>query len=373
MRGSLHPWRESLAAHGRLEHCGAGLPRTGVCKVPRGSRPTARAPSPCMTPLTVMTRPRTQEFLVIEGGVPLTGTIRPEGNKNSALALLAATLLTAEPVVLGNMPRIRDVETMLELLVDLGAEVELDRPQRGARVRRRRPLDDARRGALGAHPRLDPARRAAARALRQRRRAAAGRRRHRPPARRLPPLRARGARRRGDGRPHLSLPRPGRAQGRRVPPRRGLGHRHRERAHGRGPGRRPDDDPPRGLRAARAGPLPPARRHGRRDRGHRLEPAARARPARARRRLARRLPRSHRGRLVHRHGRGHGRRRHDHRLRAQRPARDAARVQAPRRARRDRRARRARAARAGADASRTTRTTRSPRSTTGPGRRSRPT
>ena len=65
-----------------------------------------------------------QEFLVIEGGVPLTGTIRPEGNKNSALALLAATLLTTEPVVLGNMPRIRDVETMLELLVDLGAEVD---------------------------------------------------------------------------------------------------------------------------------------------------------------------------------------------------------------------------------------------------------
>ena len=77
-----------------------------------------------MTPLTVMTRPRTQEFLVIEGGVPLTGTIRPEGNKNAALALLAAALLTAEPVVLGNMPRIRDVETMLELLADLGAEVE---------------------------------------------------------------------------------------------------------------------------------------------------------------------------------------------------------------------------------------------------------
>jgi len=76
-----------------------------------------------MTPLTVMTRPRTQEFLVIEGGVPLTGTIRPEGNKNAALTLLAATLLTSEPVVLGNMPRIRDVDTMLELLVDLGAEV----------------------------------------------------------------------------------------------------------------------------------------------------------------------------------------------------------------------------------------------------------
>ena len=53
-------------------------------------RARPRAPS-LMAPLTVMTRPRTQEFLVIEGGVPLTGTIRPEGNKNSALALLAAT------------------------------------------------------------------------------------------------------------------------------------------------------------------------------------------------------------------------------------------------------------------------------------------
>ena len=96
----------------------------------------------------------------------------------------------------------------------------------------------ARRGALGAHPRLDPARRPAARALRQRRRAAAGRRRHRPQARRLPPARLRGPGRRGDGRPHLSLPRAGRAQGHRVPPRRGLGDRHRERAHGRGAGRR---------------------------------------------------------------------------------------------------------------------------------------
>src|SRR3954454_15163419 len=93
-----------------------------ICKVPRGSRSTARPPF-LMAPLTVMTRPRTQEFLVIEGGVPLAGTIRPEGNKNAALTLLAATLLTSEPVVLGNMPRIRDVETMLELLADLGAEV----------------------------------------------------------------------------------------------------------------------------------------------------------------------------------------------------------------------------------------------------------
>ena len=71
----------------------------------------------------LMTRARPQDYFVIEGGGPISGRIRPEGNKNAALPLLAATLLTAEPVVLSNMPRIRDVETMLELLDDLGAEV----------------------------------------------------------------------------------------------------------------------------------------------------------------------------------------------------------------------------------------------------------
>jgi UDP-N-acetylglucosamine 1-carboxyvinyltransferase len=71
----------------------------------------------------LMTRARPQDYFVIEGGGPISGRIRPEGNKNAALPLLAATLLTAEPVTLSNMPRIRDVETMLELLDDLGAEV----------------------------------------------------------------------------------------------------------------------------------------------------------------------------------------------------------------------------------------------------------
>ena len=99
---------------------------------------SAIAPYPQVLTGMLMTRARPQDYLVIEGGVPLTGTIRPEGNKNAALPLLAATLLTAEPVVLGNMPRIRDVETMLELLADLGAEVEWTRRERGARVRGRR-------------------------------------------------------------------------------------------------------------------------------------------------------------------------------------------------------------------------------------------
>jgi UDP-N-acetylglucosamine 1-carboxyvinyltransferase len=64
------------------------------------------------------------EKFVIEGGVPLSGTVVPAGNKNAALPLLAASLLTAEPVVLHNVPQIRDVEAMLDLLEALGVKVE---------------------------------------------------------------------------------------------------------------------------------------------------------------------------------------------------------------------------------------------------------
>lgn len=62
--------------------------------------------------------------LLIEGGHRLSGRVQVEGNKNSALPLLAACLLTSEECVLTNMPLIRDVEVMSRLLVDLGAEVE---------------------------------------------------------------------------------------------------------------------------------------------------------------------------------------------------------------------------------------------------------
>src|SRR5436305_13803993 len=64
------------------------------------------------------------EKFVIEGGYPLSGTIVPAGNKNAALPVLAASLLTEEDVVLRNIPRIRDVEAMLELLEHLGVDVE---------------------------------------------------------------------------------------------------------------------------------------------------------------------------------------------------------------------------------------------------------
>ncbi|HEX6307930.1 MAG TPA: UDP-N-acetylglucosamine 1-carboxyvinyltransferase [Longimicrobiales bacterium] len=61
---------------------------------------------------------------VVEGGRPLNGSIRPAGNKNAALPIIAATLLTDEEVVLENVPYIRDVRTLLDLLTVLGAEVE---------------------------------------------------------------------------------------------------------------------------------------------------------------------------------------------------------------------------------------------------------
>jgi UDP-N-acetylglucosamine 1-carboxyvinyltransferase len=60
---------------------------------------------------------------VIEGGHPLSGTVTPSGNKNAALPLLAACLLTDEPVVLHNIPDIGDVGTMGDLLADVGATV----------------------------------------------------------------------------------------------------------------------------------------------------------------------------------------------------------------------------------------------------------
>ena len=62
--------------------------------------------------------------LLIEGGRRLSGAIEVEGNKNAALPLLAACLLTSEECVLTNVPRIRDVEVMVQLLVDLGAQVD---------------------------------------------------------------------------------------------------------------------------------------------------------------------------------------------------------------------------------------------------------
>jgi UDP-N-acetylglucosamine 1-carboxyvinyltransferase len=64
------------------------------------------------------------EKFVIEGGLPLNGEVTPAGNKNAALPLLAACLLTEEPVILHNVPKIRDVQAMRELIVSLGVEAD---------------------------------------------------------------------------------------------------------------------------------------------------------------------------------------------------------------------------------------------------------
>src|ERR1051326_468775 len=62
---------------------------------------------------------------VIRGGNPLVGNVRISGAKNAALPAMAAAILTDEPVILENIPDVRDIQTERKLLVSMGAEVEL--------------------------------------------------------------------------------------------------------------------------------------------------------------------------------------------------------------------------------------------------------
>ena len=64
------------------------------------------------------------EKFMIEGGTPLQGEVIPAGNKNAALPLLAAALLTEEPIVLHNIPQIQDTQVMRRLLESLGVQIE---------------------------------------------------------------------------------------------------------------------------------------------------------------------------------------------------------------------------------------------------------
>src|ERR1700676_5823757 len=61
---------------------------------------------------------------MVEGGNRLGGPIEPAGNKNAALPIIAASLLTEHPVTLENVPRIRDTETLVELVRSVGASAE---------------------------------------------------------------------------------------------------------------------------------------------------------------------------------------------------------------------------------------------------------
>ena len=63
---------------------------------------------------------------IIEGGHPLSGEIQPQGAKNEALQVICATLLTSEKVTIHNIPQIRDVMTLIQLLKDVGVKVAAD-------------------------------------------------------------------------------------------------------------------------------------------------------------------------------------------------------------------------------------------------------
>ena len=95
---------------------------------------------------------------IVEGGQRLSGTIEPSGNKNSALPIIAAALLTEHPVTLDNVPRIRDTETLVELVRSVGAISRMAGAQHAADPRQGHPRRRSRSRTVRAHPRLDPAR-----------------------------------------------------------------------------------------------------------------------------------------------------------------------------------------------------------------------
>src|SRR5215471_17621 len=115
-----------LRRRGSMRERGSPSSRCAPCHRcrPAGSGGPSAARLSCAN-MSVMTVP---QALVIEGGNPLNGRIRASGNKNGALPILAACLLADEPVTLSNVPRIRDVETMVELLCGTGASAEWTGP-----------------------------------------------------------------------------------------------------------------------------------------------------------------------------------------------------------------------------------------------------
>src|SRR3954449_3722289 len=115
-------WRrsESLSVHSQSRSHAASRERGDVMTVTLARRSAA---PPTATAAGVATPPPMEKF-VIDGGVPLSGTVVPSGNKNGALPILAAALLTEEEVVVRNVPRIRDVEAMVALIRDLGVRAD---------------------------------------------------------------------------------------------------------------------------------------------------------------------------------------------------------------------------------------------------------
>ncbi len=104
------------AARHAFRTVAAARPRSFVCD------PVLDPAAARSTGCPILNAPIAVQFIV-EGGHRLSGTIRPAGNKNAALPIVAAALLTDQPVVLENVPRIRDIETLVELIRSLGADI----------------------------------------------------------------------------------------------------------------------------------------------------------------------------------------------------------------------------------------------------------
>src|SRR3954469_649450 len=115
-------WRrsESLSVHSQSRSHASSRERGDVMTVTLARRSAA----PSMATAAGVATPPPMEKFVIDGGVPLSGTVVPSGNKNGALPILAAALLTEEEVVVRNVPRIRDVEAMVGLIRDLGVRAD---------------------------------------------------------------------------------------------------------------------------------------------------------------------------------------------------------------------------------------------------------
>src|ERR1700749_3099990 len=129
----VHSQRRSQAAARESSTCMAvTLAQDSVSTHPGAphGRPVAPPQSAAPARLTGAQQPTTSagaiklEKFAIEGGAPLSGTITAAENKNGALPILAACLLTEDEVILRNVPRISDVEAMVTLLQVLGARVE---------------------------------------------------------------------------------------------------------------------------------------------------------------------------------------------------------------------------------------------------------
>ena len=84
--------------------------------------------------------------LEIKGGRKISGTINISGSKNATLPILAATILTNKKIIIKNIPIVKDVITMVELLSTIGSEIKFDKKRKKIEIDNRKPLKTFTRG-----------------------------------------------------------------------------------------------------------------------------------------------------------------------------------------------------------------------------------